>query len=156
MTKGHSFPSLHLTWREYNSQYSKTKRMSFNSHSSEAQIADYVQNVFIPGVTDDQISQLSALYPADVTAGSPFGTGLLNALTPQFKRIAAVQGDGVFQDVGSWKIHRESKISGFFVSWPCSSKGMRNWWIYCSEQALQRDTHSRFGQFISVHLTPTY
>jgi len=75
--------------------------MSFNSHSSEAQIADYVQNVFIPGVTDDQISQLSALYPADVTAGSPFGTGLLNALTPQFKRIAAVQGDGVFQDVGS-------------------------------------------------------
>ncbi|KAL9714100.1 hypothetical protein Ac2012v2_002409 [Leucoagaricus gongylophorus] len=65
--------------------------------TTEAQIADYIQNVFIPGVNNDQISQLSALYPADITAGSPFDTGLLNAITPQFKRIAAVQGDGVFQ-----------------------------------------------------------
>jgi len=41
--------------------------------------------------------QFSTLYPADITAGLPFDTGLLNAITPQFKRIAAVQGDGVFQ-----------------------------------------------------------
>lgn len=117
MMKGHSFPSLHSTWREYNLRYSKTKRMSFDSHSNEAQIADYIQNVFIPGVTDDQISQLSALYPADVTAGSPFGTGLLNALTPQFKRIAAVQGDGVFQAPRRWLLK--------------NSSGKQDIWIFC-------------------------
>jgi len=71
--------------------------MSFNLHSTEAQVADYIQNVFIPGVNDDQISQLLALYPADITAGSPFDTGPLNAITPQFKRIAAIQGDSAFQ-----------------------------------------------------------
>ena len=36
-------------------------------------------------------------YPADLTQGSPFGTGILNALTPQSKRLAAMQGDLVFQ-----------------------------------------------------------
>ena len=35
------------------------------------------------------------LYPADPAAGSPFNTGDANALTPQYKRIAALQGDYV-------------------------------------------------------------
>jgi len=91
--------------------------MSFNWHSTEAQVADYVQNVFIPGVNDDQISQLSALYSADIIAGSPFGTGLLNAITPQFKRIAAVQGDGVFQAPRRWLLKNTS--------------GKQNIWIFC-------------------------
>ena len=33
----------------------------------------------------------------DVTQGAPYGTGTLNALTPQFKRIASIQGDWLFQ-----------------------------------------------------------
>ena len=33
----------------------------------------------------------------DVTQGAPYGTGTLNALTPQFKRIASIQGDITFQ-----------------------------------------------------------
>jgi len=33
----------------------------------------------------------------DVTQGSPYGTGTLNALTPQFKRIASILGDITFQ-----------------------------------------------------------
>ncbi|KAF6755849.1 carotenoid ester lipase [Ephemerocybe angulata] len=41
-------------------------------------------------------------YPATLSEGSPFNTGLLNALTPQFKRIAAFQGDGVFQAPRRW------------------------------------------------------
>ena len=32
----------------------------------------------------------------DVTQGSPYGTRTLNALTPQFKRIASIQGDITF------------------------------------------------------------
>ena len=33
----------------------------------------------------------------DVTQGAPYCTGTLNALTPQFKRIASIQGDWLFQ-----------------------------------------------------------
>lgn len=36
-------------------------------------------------------------YPSDPTVGSPFDTGSANVITPQFKRIAAIQGDLVFQ-----------------------------------------------------------
>jgi acetylcholinesterase len=36
-------------------------------------------------------------YPANISQGSPFDTGTLNALTPQFKRFAALQGDIAFQ-----------------------------------------------------------
>ncbi|KAI0754512.1 carotenoid ester lipase precursor [Daedaleopsis nitida] len=47
---------------------------------------------------DPRLTRLfDALYTADVTKGSPFNTSLLNALTPQYKRIAAIQGDLVFQ-----------------------------------------------------------
>lgn len=34
---------------------------------------------------------LLALYPQDPAAGSPFDTGEQNALTPQYKRLAALQ-----------------------------------------------------------------
>ena len=37
------------------------------------------------------------LYPQDPTQGSPFDTGTQNELTPQFKRIASLLGDFVFQ-----------------------------------------------------------
>jgi acetylcholinesterase len=36
-------------------------------------------------------------YPQDPTQGSPYDTGTLNELSPQFKRIAALQGDVIFQ-----------------------------------------------------------
>ncbi|KAF9220275.1 COesterase-domain-containing protein [Gyrodon lividus] len=36
-------------------------------------------------------------YSADITQGSLFDTSVLNALTPQFKRLAAFQGDAVLQ-----------------------------------------------------------
>lgn len=37
------------------------------------------------------------LYPDDVEQGSPYDTGSLNALSPQFKRFASFQGDAIFQ-----------------------------------------------------------
>ena len=37
------------------------------------------------------------LYPSDPTQGSPFDTGADNALSPQYKRLAALQGDLAFQ-----------------------------------------------------------
>ncbi|KAJ7132082.1 Alpha/Beta hydrolase protein [Mycena epipterygia] len=58
---------------------------------------EYMHNNYFPGVSRDKILQLGELYPADPAAGSPFGTGRLNAITPEFKRLAAVQGDLIFQ-----------------------------------------------------------
>ena len=40
---------------------------------------------------------LMAMYPSDPAAGSPFGTGDDNEFTPEYKRIAAMQGDWIFQ-----------------------------------------------------------
>lgn len=51
----------------------------------------------MPNASTTTITQLMTYYPSDPTQGSPFDTGYLNALTPQFKRIAAIQGDMVFQ-----------------------------------------------------------
>ena len=52
---------------------------------------------YMPAAASSDIDKLMTLYPQDVSQGSPFGTGGLNALTPQFKRLAALQGDLVFQ-----------------------------------------------------------
>ncbi|KAG6889632.1 hypothetical protein C0992_004523 [Termitomyces sp. T32_za158] len=72
-----------------------------------------VANVpFITGlsVSQDVIQQIETLYPQDITQGSPFDTGILNAITPQFKRIAAFMGDGVFQAPRRFFLqHRASK-----------------------------------------------
>ncbi|TFK40488.1 carotenoid ester lipase precursor, partial [Crucibulum laeve] len=65
--------------------------------TTEAQFKNYVGKVFLPGTTDAQLDKLAQLYPQDITQGSPFDTGILNALSPQFKRMAAFLGDGVFQ-----------------------------------------------------------
>lgn len=61
------------------------------------QFKGWIRGTFLRGVPEDIVDKAAALYPADITQGSPFNTGILNALTAQFKRIAAVQGDGVFQ-----------------------------------------------------------
>lgn len=48
-------------------------------------------------------------YPSDVTQGSPFDTGILNAITLQFKRIAALLGDSVFQAPRRWFLQNALK-----------------------------------------------
>ncbi|KAF8970831.1 carotenoid ester lipase precursor [Flammula alnicola] len=67
--------------------------------TTDAQFADYVQNTLLQGIgiTDDEISQLASLYPSDLTQGSPFDTGITDALSPQYKRLASFQGDLTFQ-----------------------------------------------------------
>ncbi|KAI0298090.1 Alpha/Beta hydrolase protein [Multifurca ochricompacta] len=53
--------------------------------------------IFLPNATDEEIDRLLTLYPEDVTQGSPYDTGPLNAITPQYKRTASLLGDTVFQ-----------------------------------------------------------
>ncbi|KAH9910401.1 carotenoid ester lipase precursor [Epithele typhae] len=52
---------------------------------------------YFPTASDADIQRLLELYPADPAAGSPFGTGDANAFTPEYKRLAAFQGDFIFR-----------------------------------------------------------
>lgn len=56
-----------------------------------------MKQIYAPAAPESAIDAVLEAYPADITAGSPFNTGILNALTLEFKRIAAIQGDLVFQ-----------------------------------------------------------
>ena len=51
----------------------------------------------MPDASEDEVNTLLEVYPSDITQGSPFNTSVLNAVTPEYKRIAAMQGDLVFQ-----------------------------------------------------------
>ncbi|KAF9487790.1 lipase [Pleurotus eryngii] len=65
--------------------------------TTTTQFRTYIKTFFMPQSTNAELDQMLTHYPSDITQGSPFGTGILNALTPQFKRLAAFQGDAVFQ-----------------------------------------------------------
>ncbi|KAF8989410.1 carotenoid ester lipase precursor [Cyathus striatus] len=65
--------------------------------TTDAELRDYISSVYFPGITDTQLDQILTAYPANDTLGSPFDTGSANALGPQFKRLAAFQGDFEFQ-----------------------------------------------------------
>ncbi|KIP02704.1 hypothetical protein PHLGIDRAFT_32096 [Phlebiopsis gigantea 11061_1 CR5-6] len=71
--------------------------LSLLNISTEAELRSYLTEFYLPNATAAELDQVLALYPQDPTQGSPFDTGLLNVLSPQFKRLAALQGDLVFQ-----------------------------------------------------------
>ena len=49
----------------------------------------------MPNATEADIDRVVDAYSSDPSEGSPFDTGDLNVLTPQYKRLAAIQGDFV-------------------------------------------------------------
>ncbi|KAI0766617.1 alpha/beta-hydrolase [Trametes elegans] len=65
--------------------------------TTDEQFRAYIEQGWYPGAPRDAHEPLYALYPSDPAAGSPFGTGSANVLFPQFKRLAAFQGDMAFQ-----------------------------------------------------------
>ncbi|TCD66642.1 hypothetical protein EIP91_001110 [Steccherinum ochraceum] len=65
--------------------------------TDDAGFRNYITTFFLPNATSAQVDQVLQLYPSDPTQGSPFNTGTQNAITPQFKRMAAFLGDFVFQ-----------------------------------------------------------
>lgn len=65
--------------------------------STDDEFSAYVSENWFPGISDAELSTLLTLYPSDPAAGSPFGTGDNNTFTPEYKRIAALQGDWIFQ-----------------------------------------------------------
>lgn len=77
---------------------------------TDSEFRDYVGTFFFPNVTSAELNKVLELYPANVSQGSPFDTGTANAITPQFKRIAALLGDYVFQGARRFFLqHRSAK-----------------------------------------------
>ncbi|KAI0787376.1 carotenoid ester lipase precursor [Fomes fomentarius] len=71
--------------------------LSTTNITTEADLRQYITGNYIPEISSADLDSVLTLYPGDIIAGSPFNTGILNAITPQFKRLAAMQGDLVFQ-----------------------------------------------------------
>jgi acetylcholinesterase len=65
--------------------------------TTDTQLRNYIRDYWLPEAPSSDIDQLMKLYPGDITEGSPYDTGVFNALSPQSKRIASFQGDVVFQ-----------------------------------------------------------
>ncbi|KAH7351284.1 cholinesterase [Rhexocercosporidium sp. MPI-PUGE-AT-0058] len=60
------------------------------------ELVDYLVDVFFYDANRADVEALVASYPDDPSAGSPFNTGPLNNVYPQYKRLAAMLGDLVF------------------------------------------------------------
>jgi acetylcholinesterase len=93
--------------------------------TTDAELREYLSEFFFINITDSQMDELLTLYPQDVTLGSPYDTGTQNAFTPEFKRIASILGDLVFQaprrfflDHSSEKQNTWSFLSKRFKSLP--------------------------------------
>ncbi|KAJ7480556.1 Alpha/Beta hydrolase protein [Mycena latifolia] len=65
--------------------------------TTDAEFLAWIKTFWLPQASSALMNTMDSMYPNDITDGSPFDMGVLDALTPQFKRIAAFQGDGVFQ-----------------------------------------------------------
>ncbi|KAJ6584319.1 alpha beta-hydrolase [Mycena capillaripes] len=65
--------------------------------TTDKEFIQYISSIWLPEATSAMATTMQQLYPSDITVGSPFDTSILDALTPQFKRLAAFQGDAVFQ-----------------------------------------------------------
>ncbi|KAI1099633.1 sterol esterase [Jackrogersella minutella] len=60
------------------------------------ELVDYIWTVFFPAIDRDDVVGLVNTYDPSITAGSPFNTGILNNVYPEYKRLAAILGDVVF------------------------------------------------------------
>ena len=77
-------------------------------HRTQEDVDAYIKSNYFPNASNATIARLLQLYPEDPAAGSPFGTGNAFAFTPQYKRLAAFQGDFIFQGPGRFLLQQRS------------------------------------------------
>ncbi|KAI1352782.1 sterol esterase [Xylaria sp. FL0043] len=85
--------------------------------TTEADLIDYLYEVFFQDATRDQVADLVATYSPALSAGSPFRTGILNSPYPQFKRLAAILGDLVFTLTRRLFLEITSEVNPDVPSW---------------------------------------
>ncbi|EMD33597.1 hypothetical protein CERSUDRAFT_117697 [Gelatoporia subvermispora B] len=67
--------------------------LNLTSITTDNETAAWLMEEGLPGIPMSAVEEIFALYPSDPTDGSPFDTGDLYAITPQYKRLAALVGD---------------------------------------------------------------
>ncbi|KAF8272598.1 carotenoid ester lipase precursor [Lactarius quietus] len=90
--------------------------------TSDADLRAYLTQYFMINVTSVELDKVLELYPQDPSLGSPYNTSTQNALTPEFKRIAAILGDLVFQ---SSRRSLANVVSGKQNTWSYLSKRLK-------------------------------
>ncbi|EIW58887.1 carotenoid ester lipase precursor [Trametes versicolor FP-101664 SS1] len=86
--------------------------------TTEQELTAYLKGNYFPNASDATIARLLELYPADPAAGSPFGTGDNFTFTPVYKRLAAFQGDFIFQATRRFLLDQRSgkQVARSFLS----------------------------------------
>ncbi|KAF9055814.1 carotenoid ester lipase precursor [Panaeolus papilionaceus] len=112
----------------------------FNTNvTTDADFQDYITKNWAPGATADDLASLFTYYTSDVASGSPFDTGTSNVLAPQFKRIAAFQGDVMFQAPRRFMLEQFS--------------GKQNMWSYLSKKGKSTPTVGAYHGYDMVDRT---
>ncbi|KDR82068.1 hypothetical protein GALMADRAFT_135442 [Galerina marginata CBS 339.88] len=84
--------------------------------TNNAQFLAYMQSNYFEGIaSSSQLAAIGVAYPDDITQGSPFDTGIFNALSPEYKRLAAIQGDLEFHAPRRYFLKTASKTQAAFV-----------------------------------------
>ncbi|KAG9308835.1 carotenoid ester lipase precursor [Chiua virens] len=91
--------------------------------TTDAQFEEYIHTYFLPNASPAELTQLMSHYPSDPAHGSPFGSGHEHALSPQFKRMAAFQGDFIFEVPRRFFVQN---LSGKQSIWTYVSKRMKD------------------------------
>jgi len=87
------------------------------------ELRTYLSEFFFTDETEAQMDELLKVYPQNVTRGSPYYTGTQNALTPEFKRLASILGDLVFQSPRRFFLNAVSDKQN---SWSYLSKRLKS------------------------------
>jgi len=90
--------------------------------TTTAGVDSYIQTIF-PGTTEAVRQGILKNWPQDITQGSPFNTGILNNLTGQNKRIAAIIGDIIFQAPRRFYLNQWSAV---MPTWSYASRALRS------------------------------
>ncbi|KZP04762.1 hypothetical protein FIBSPDRAFT_904029 [Athelia psychrophila] len=110
---------------------------------TDADFREWVRDYF-PNATVAEIDLILQSYPSDPALGSPFGTGDNNTLYPQYKRIAAFQGDDIFQALVASSFRPSSKTRGPFLT-KYRSGDKRDKTSYPVRNTHQTDLLSMYG-----------
>ena len=85
--------------------------------TTTSQLVEYFSSIYFKDATTSQIQQLVTLYPENPIDGSPFGTGILNVLYPQYKRLAAILGDLTFTLTRRGFLSEANTVNPSIPSW---------------------------------------
>lgn len=85
--------------------------------TTTADVKSYLRDVFFPTVPKATVDGLVDTYQNRIEDGSPFRTGLLNNVYPQFKRISAILGDITFTLTRRVFLERAQRANPGVPSW---------------------------------------